>query len=373
MSRTGSPSVETVGTAVPVAPGRASPRVRQVSSYTELTARVRDAGLLGRQHRYYWTLVAALAAVMGGVVVAFAMLRDSWWQLVVAVVMAVVLAQLGFLGHDAAHRQVFRSARWNIWSARIVSTVGVGLSYGWWTHKHNRHHSGPNQEGRDPDIGPGALAFTPAIARTRTQSPFPRWFVRHQGLLFFPLLCFEGIALHVAGIRTLIERRDLEHRLLEGALVILRLGGYLAVLFLLLPPSKAIAFLGVQLAVFGVLLGGAFAPNHKGMPIVPKDARVDFLQRQVLMSRNVRGGRALDLAMGGLNYQIEHHLFPSMPRPNLRRARPIVQAFCREHDITYTEMSLVASYGTVVRYLNAVGLHAHDPFACPLIREFRVE
>jgi fatty acid desaturase len=102
--------------------------------------------------------------------------------------------------------------------------------------------------------------------------------------------------------------------------------------------------LGVQLAVFGVLLGGSFAPNHKGMPLVPKNAKVDFLRRQVLMSRNIRGGPVTDFFMGGLNYQIEHHLFPSMPRPNLRKVQPMVRAFCAEHRINYTETSLLGSY-----------------------------
>ena len=61
--------------------------------------------------------------------------------------------------------------------------------------------------------------------------------------------------------------------------------------------------------------------------------KLDFLRRQVLMSRNIRGSRFLDCVMGGLNYQIEHHLFPSMPRPHLRRAAPIIAEYCREHDV----------------------------------------
>ena len=75
--------------------------------------------------------------------------------------------------------------------------------------------------------------------------------------------------------------------------------------------------------------------------------------------------------MGGLNYQIEHHLFPSMPRPNLRRAQPIVREFCATHRVHYTETSLVRSYAIVIRYLNAVGLAARDPFQCPLAAEYR--
>jgi len=153
--------------------------------------------------------------------------------------------------------------------------------------------------------------------------------------------------------------------------VSLRLGGYLALVFWVLPVGMAFAFLGVQLALFGLYMGAVFAPNHKGMPIVPKDHRVDFLRRQVLMSRNVKGGRFVDWFTGGLNYQVEHHLFPSMARPHLRRVQPIVREFCETHNIAYTETTLMESYGIVVRYLNKVGLAARDPFQCPLAMELR--
>jgi fatty acid desaturase len=280
-----------------------------------------------------------------------------------------VVAQFGFLGHDAAHRQIFASARWNEWSSRVMSGVFAGLSYGWWTHKHNRHHAAPNQEGKDPDIVSAVLAFTPAVALPRTG--LAAWFTRRQGYLFFPLLLLEGVNLHAAGLRTLATRPDLKHRRLEAAIVLTRLTAYVAILFITLSPATAVAFVAVQMGLFGVLLGGAFAPNHKGMPIVPKDARIDFLRRQVLMSRNIRGGPLTDFAMGGLNYQIEHHLFPNMPRPNLRAAQRMVQPFCAAHGVAYTCTSLVASYGIVVRYLNTVGLRARDPFTCPLVQRYR--
>ena len=89
------------------------------------------------------------------------------------------------------------------------------------------------------------------------------------------------------------------------------------------------------------------------------------------MSRNVTGGRFVDVALGGLNYQIEHHLFPSMPRVSLRHAQPIIAAFCAEKDVKYTQTSLFASYRIVIRYLNEVGLGARDTFTCPLVQSYR--
>jgi fatty acid desaturase len=131
--------------------------------------------------------------------------------------------------------------------------------------------------------------------------------------------------------------------------------GYLTALFVVLTPWQAIAFLAVHQALFGLYMGCSFAPNHKGMPTFGPETKLDFLRRQVLTSRNVRGGWAVDQLLGGLNYQVEHHLFPSMPRPCLRRAQRIVRGYCRERDVAYTEVGLVASYRAALRHLHELG------------------
>ena len=131
--------------------------------------------------------------------------------------------------------------------------------------------------------------------------------------------------------------------------------GYLAVVFLVLPPVKAVVFILVQQGLFGVYLGASFAPNHKGMPILDAADQTDFLRRQVLTSRNVRGGWLTDIALGGLNYQIEHHLFPSMPRPNLRRSQPLIREFCQQRGLPYCEASLAGSYAQALHHLAVTG------------------
>jgi fatty acid desaturase len=111
----------------------------------------------------------------------------------------------------------------------------------------------------------------------------------------------------------------------------------------------------VQQALFGLYLGCSFAPNHKGMAMLDADDQSDFLRRQVLTSRNVRGNWLVDFALGGLNYQIEHHLFPSMPRPNLRHSQELIRAFCHQHGLPYCQTGLVDSYAQALSHLNAVG------------------
>jgi fatty acid desaturase len=332
--------------------------------YSALARVVRESGLLRRRYGYYWTAFVLTVAAWCSVWVAVVLVGDSWWQLAVAAWLGIVQAQLAFLGHDSAHRQVFRSRAWNDWTARILANVFVGLSHAWWTVKHDAHHLAPNQEGQDPDVAPGVIAFTPAVMATR--HGWRGWLARRQGWLFLPLLTLEGLNLHVASVRRVLGRSPVPYRGVEATLLLTRLGLYVVLLAVLLPPGVAAAFLGVQLAVFGVVLGGSFAPNHKGMPIVPAGAEVDFLRRQVLMSRNIRGGWWIDFLMGGLNRQVEHHLFPSMPRPNLRRVQPIVRAYCAQLGVPYTEVGFFTSYRIVVRYLNDVENQAREPFTCPV-------
>jgi fatty acid desaturase len=343
---------------------------KAVSSFTALTRKVQDLGLMRRRYGYYWTKLIGAVIILAAWVVGFILLGDSWWQLASAGVLAILMTQISFLGHDAAHRQIFKSGRWNDWVSLIIANLLVGMSYGWWQSKHNRHHANPNKEGADPDIALTAIAMTPAMA-TRHRSRLMRWLVAHQGWYFFPILLLEGLSLHTDGIRRVISRDKIQRRWVELTFLTVRIGGLLALVFLVLPPEKAVAFLAVQLAVFGLYMGSSFAPNHIGMPLVSPKLKLDFLRRQVLMSRNISGGPRVSIFMGGLNYQIEHHLFPSMARPHLRKAQPLVVAYCAEQGVPYTQTSLWQAYRTVVHYLNTVGLKGKDPFLCPLVAQRR--
>jgi fatty acid desaturase len=334
----------------------ASPRTQVTgpgSDYAQLSRTIRAAGLLRRRRGYYTVKIAVNLLLLAAGWALFFLLGRSWWQLLVAVFLAVMFTQTGFIGHDAGHRQISRSKRTNDLIGQIHGNLLIGLSYGWWTAKHNRHHAHPNQVGRDPDIGGRAIAFTPGQARAR--HGIGSWLAGYQAWLFFPMLLLEGLHLHVAGVRTLLSRRHTTVKLVEGTLLAAHIIGYLTAVFLVLSPVQATAFLLIQQGLFGAYLGCSFAPNHKGMPVLAEDEKIDFLRRQVITSRNIRGGWLTDVALGGLNYQIEHHLFPSMPRPSLRHAQEPVRAFCAQHGIAYRESGLVASYAQVLRHLHTVG------------------
>ncbi|MDR6325821.1 fatty acid desaturase family protein [Actinoplanes couchii] len=316
------------------------------SDFAELNRRINAAGLLRRRPGHYTVRIGLTALALIGGWAAFFLVGASWWTLVVAVFLAVAFAQVALVAHDLAHRQVFRTNRPSARAGLIAGNLAIGMSYGYWMDKHTKHHANPNHDDLDPDVGPDVLVWSREQARGRG------FLTRHQAWFFFPLLTLLGVDLKRDSVRALLAG-TVKRRGLESVLLAAHFAGYLGAVFLVLTPLQAIAFLVVHQALYGVYLGLTFAPNHKGMP--HPDGTEDYLRKQVLTSRDVRGGRFVDVALGGLNYQIEHHLFPAMPTPNLRRAQPIVRDFCAEIGVPYEETGLVESYRQALGHLHDVG------------------
>jgi len=316
--------------------------------FQHLTLDIRAAGLLDRRLGYYSGKVGLTVAAFAAGWVGFFLIGDSWVTLALAVFLGVVATQLGFIGHDAGHRQIFESKRANRLLGLGIGNALIGMSYGWWVPKHNAHHAHPNEPGRDPDIGVGL----PSASQPDTERHgVAAWLDRWQAELFFPLMLLRSTGLYVSGFQDVYRRRRNRAALTEGLVLVLHAALYLTVVFWVLSPTKAIAFIAVHQAAFSLYLGLSFAPNHKGMPLVNGNDEASFAQRQVVTSRNLIGGRLVNFAFGGLNYQIEHHLFPTMPRPNLARAQEMVRAFCWENRLGYAEAYPIASYVQAVRAL----------------------
>ena len=352
----------------------AAPRFRSTtprsgpSGFAPLLAQVRDAGLLRRSHLFYLSLLTILVLALGGAITGFILLGDSWFQLLIAGALGVIFTQLAFVGHEASHRQVFTSGKANDRVGRALASGVVGLSYSWWMNKHTRHHGNPNVIGKDPDIEVDTVSFVDTdAAKARGIRAL---ITRHQGKLFFPLLAFEGINLHVKSFIHVFAPGKVDNRPLEITLLLTRTAAILVPVFLLLPLGMAFAFLGVMLVVFGFYMGASFAPNHIGMTMFQIDAKPDFLRKQVLSSRNIRGGWPATILFGGLNYQVEHHLFPSMARPHLATASKLVRAASLREGIAYTETTIVEAYQSVLRYMKTVGHSAPRVFECPIVMQY---
>ena len=142
---------------------RPKSRVRQpnavVLSYSELLKSVQAEVLLERRVGFYVTLFASLVLLMAATWLGFALIGDSWFQLLIAAAVGVLCTQLSFLAHEAGHRQIFASRRANDWTARILATSVAGISYSWGGRKRGAHPNHPNVISKDPVLATGATGF----------------------------------------------------------------------------------------------------------------------------------------------------------------------------------------------------------------------
>ena len=321
-------------------------------SYATLKRLIVEKGLLDKQPRFL-TYKILLTAAMWAISILILFLTDNlWFQLLNAAYLAFVFGQFGFIAHDTGHRQGFHTTKQNDFFGILHANLLIGMSYGWWLEKHNQHHAHPNQEDMDPDIAIPVIAFTEKAALEKRG--IPRFIVKYQSFFFFPLLLFEAYSLRVGSIRFLIQRKKWKYRVIEILLLALHFAWYFALIFLAISAWKGLIFVLVHQALFGLYMASVFAPNHKGMLIVRKDEAIDFLRLQVLTARNVKAHPITDFWYGGLNYQIEHHLFPSLARNKLRDAQVIIRQFCDELEISYHETSMFHSYVEMLEYLHVV-------------------
>lgn len=323
----------------------------RVNYYPELRRIIKEQGLLDKQPEYYTGKIVSTLGLLALSIAILVVVDNFWVQLGNATFLAFVFGQIGYIGHDAGHRGVFRSRRGNEILGLGVSFL-IGLSRTWWITQHNQHHSTPNDLERDPHALLPPLAFSRESALGKSR--FMRFVVGYQAFYFVPLLLLEGLGLRFASIQFLLKRRKGMYTLVEFAILVLHFLVYFGLLFYFLSPWQVLGFVLVHQGLFGLYYGLVFAPNHKGMLILDKDNPLDFLRTQVLTTRNVRPGWFTDFMYGGLNYQIEHHLFPLMPRNNLGKARTIIKDFCRMRDISYYETGTFRSYREILTYLHQV-------------------
>ena len=324
--------------------------------FSELCRAVKASGLMERKPITRWARAAVVIVALAAMVAVMV----SWpgnvvVQILNSALLAFVFMHIGFLMHDAGHRQILRSPLTNRVAGLLFANLLLGVSYSWWVDKHNRHHRYPNNIDLDPDVSFAPLAFSPEQARAK-KWPW-NFIVRYQALLFLVYLLGEHGNLHVEGINHVLRGRA-KYGWAEGILLLCHHLAFFGIVFTVLRPLPAIAFFLCGKAMSGIYAGLVFAPNHKGMPTVDAETQVNWFRQQVLTSRNIRPGAINDFLYGGLNYQIEHHLFPFLRQDQLAAARAIVKPFCLERGLRYHETGILRSLKEIFQHLHEVGLAA---------------
>lgn len=282
-------------------------------------------------------------------------------QLGAIVILSVGFVQMALVGHDIAHRQVFHSQRAYGIFGTVYWNFILGASFRYWVSKHDRHHANPNQIGKDPDLG---APFTFSEAQAAGSTVIRRWFSKYQKLYFFFVLALSYVSIAGFSVRFLAKQKITPAIAVEWLLYTLHFVAYFALLGSFLPLGRMVVLTLAHYVAMGIYLGMIFAPNHKGLQIFDEDETPSYAHRQIITSRNIRPHFITDFFYGGLNYQIEHHLFPVMPRARLKRVRKLVKAFCSQEGIPYRETSFLGSLREI--YGNFVSGPAETPPAATL-------
>lgn len=322
------------------------------SDFADLQQRIREAGLLEKSPRPA-AIEFAITFVMFLLSVGILFLTQNTILILLdAIFLAFLYGRFGLIAHDCGHMQVFRSVRMNNLWGHICGTV-IGLSHPWWNDKHNKHHAHTNHNHFDPDIDLPILAYSEEQAQRK--KGIARFIVKHQAWFFFPIQLLAAVSLRKSSWQYILlegKRKDFP---LDLSLSCLHAVLYLSIVFFTLTWWQAILFILVHQHMWSFYITSIFAPNHKGMPVLEGET-VDFMREQILTARNIRPNLLTDFYYGHLNYQIEHHLFPTMPRHNLKPAKKIVKEFCREKGIHYHETSILMAYKEILAHMRRVSL-----------------
>jgi fatty acid desaturase len=324
--------------------------------YGDLKRIIVEKRLLDKQTGFYIYKFGLTFGLLGLSVWFLLAVNNPWLQLLNALFLGFAWSQVAFLGHDAGHRQIARTTKGNDLIGYFVGNFVCGASFTWWMDDHNRHHSHTNDLDHDPNMEYPVLAFDESQLADKTG--FKRFIVKHQKYFFFPILSLAGLNLKCGSVKFMIENR-FKTRTMEAVLLGIHYCLYFGLLISVLQ-WWTIPFFVLHMFSWGLFLGSVFAPNHKGMPTMDSESRKDFLRSQVLTSRNIKAHPVTDFMFGGLNYQIEHHLFPSIPRNRMRELQQVVKAFCQERAVSYHETSTIGSYKEILEHLDEVSAPLRD-------------
>lgn len=315
--------------------------------YAALREQVTAHSILERAYGYYAFLITGSIFCYFGTIVLFYYVQNIFFLTLYAIGAGFFAVQLGGIMHDAAHRAICKTTRNNDIIGQITAGLTV-MSYENWMRNHNAHHANPNEEGEDPDLEIPLHVFTQSQFAKRTG--LRRLITKYQVLTYYTMRPLTSISTRVNSFRYFIK--NYHPRLLWqiGMFIVGALLWFVAP-FILFGTGKGLLFVLVSNAFGGFYASNVFAPNHKGMPQVKPGINMSFFEQQVVTARNVSANPLTDFIFLGLNYQIEHHLFPSCPRNKLRYAASFVKKTVETNGLPYITEGVVSSNKIILRHL----------------------
>lgn len=319
---------------------------------------------------YLWKILSTTLICVASAVLLLSNPTSTPTVAVAAFVLAVFWQQCGWLAHDFLHHQVFNNRGLNNLGGLLIGNIYQGFSVNWWKNKHNHHHAVPNvtdaPSGGDPDIATMPILFwSEKLIEGEDLDRLPLWMLQNQAVLYWPILCMARLSWLLQSFQyQLLPRSEFVTSALFYATELLCLAVH-HVLFLALVAhipgwAHRALFCLISQALGGLFIGIVFTVGHNAMEVLTeKEMRnTDFVRMQVRTTRDVDPHWFTDWFCGGLNYQVEHHIWPTIPRHNLPKAAEILQAFCEKHGLPYYSATLIEGNREVCRLLAALSQKA---------------
>ncbi|MBK6518092.1 MAG: fatty acid desaturase [Polyangiaceae bacterium] len=338
------------------APHAPAPQPESATAFERAVAQLRDKadaeGLFVASRPWFYrkaALILGLVALAFGVVMVW---PEAW--VVGALAVALAWQQAGWLSHDFLHHSVFERRLPGDLAGLVFGGLILGFSVDWWKRKHNTHHALPNVLGVDEDIDAMPLLAFDERDLQRA-SPLSRALVGVQTVTALPIVAFARLNWCVRSALWAVRTQQLPRRGLELGAIGLHHAWSLGLLALLPTWGDRLGFFLVSQLLAGLLTGSVFLVGHNARPIYAHAESPGFSELQCRASQNVAAPLGARWFFGGLDYQIEHHLFPTMPRHHHARIAPEVRALCAQHGVAYVQRGFLASLGDVWRVLARVG------------------
>jgi len=343
-------------------------------AYRTLRAKLVAMGMFNASLPFYVYKVSSIYLLLA-VSIYFAVAFDSLiMNLLGGLLLGLFWQQVAWLCHDFCHHQVFKTRDYNDMFSLFLMNFSQGFSVQWWKSKHNAHHAVPNLhasiEGAcdgDPDIDTMPyLAWTIKMAEGARDSPVGRFMVNYQAVFYFPLLLLARLAwVHQSWVFAYggwgqhsvaaahIDQKKIQYPFMEKFLLVVHYTWLFTVLSHMSVLNAFLYFMVAQTSC-GLFLAIVFGLGHNGMAVYPANERPDFWKLQVSTTRNITSNPLVDWFCGGLQYQVDHHLFPMIPRHNLPKVHELVKSFCKEQDVYYHEADLFVGTVEVLSHLNKI-------------------
>lgn len=311
----------------------------------DLRKKLKEANLLDKPTMKSWFKVISLLIVVCALYSAHIFLPLKFGLMLIPIT-ALFSTTLAMTGHEGVHSSACRSKAGNISLAAIVFPLFAGLSMEYWREKHNiEHHAHPNVHLKDPDIH--SWPFTFSQEEYTTSGPVRKFFQRHlQGWTFWPISLLVGHLMRFDGIKYIAlkpfktskkKKRFTRIWLLDTSLIIAHFSLWIALpIFLGISWQIVIGFYVLLWSLVGTCLTAIFIVGHAGRPVITEYDQNWRLQIET--ARRIKMGPIGSFFFVGLDYQIEHHLLPSLSHFNLPKAAPLVKEYAEERGWEYHEL-----------------------------------